>query len=557
MTNKLSLASSSRIALLCALGALVLVSCAKGGADAGANATGNTLADAAPPLDALPLTTATNGPNTPAPLGAALPPAPRVRVARLEQPGDQYAYLDRAYAESRAFANAPPDYAYDYNGERPWVWRANDGAVRVAERLPDGRLRYYYYEPGASDPYLVQDPEGAYAYSSGQLVAMYGPDGSVLPYDDYEARSDQAGRYLAWAAGLYAASIHQQRYGVEQARWQAEQANVAAQRQRWAAEQSQYGAWQAYHDAHDQEEQAHWAGERYRREAETSRFAAATNDQGAAFQAAQAAQQARQIAQRYNPGFDGGAGRTAPAQGFGSRYGDNGPSRGQPLPGPGPAGPGAFADRRGGVQGGQQAAQQQAAIAAQQAQSQAQGAAAARQTEIRAAVIQQHQQQMAAQQAQSQARSQAQAAAGARQTEIRAAVIQRHQQQMAAQQAQSQAQAAAGARQTEIRAAILQQHQQQVAAQQSQAHDAAAARQTEIRAAVIQQHQQQVAAQQAGAQAASAARQTEIRAAVIQKHQQQVAAQQVHAAPAAQHAPPEANKPQHHGDDHGPPPGHN
>ncbi len=530
-TSNFSLISPSRSAMILALGVLSLAACNPRGQGAQGNVGSATVADAAPPLDALPLTTAAAAPGVLAPTASALPPAPRVRIARVARPGDEYAYLDRAYAQSRAFADAPPDYAYDYDGERPWVWRSNDGAVRVAERLPNG-LRYYYYEPGASYPYLVQDPQNSYAYSGGQLVAVYGPDGAVVPYGDYGDRPDFAGRYLARAAALYAASIHQQRQAVEQARWNAERAGVAAEREEWAAQQSQYGAWQAYHDAHDQEEQAHWAAERYRREAEAARYATVVNDQASALQATQAAQQARDLAQRYGqvsaPRFVGGGPNGGPGSGqvFRGQPGYGGPSAPPGLPQNGfaasnPYGqPHAYGqprpDGRPSFQGppgagAQQIAQQHQAeqLAALQAQQTALASARAQQSAQAEAARQASVAQMRAQQAfqagQARQTTQAQAQMAAQQQQARQAAFasaQAHAQQAAHQQAARQASEQAHAQ----IAAQQQQAARQTALAAAQAHAQQAAQQQAARQATEQAHAQMAAQQQAARQAAEQAR---------------------------------------------------
>jgi hypothetical protein len=105
-------------------------------------------------------------PIAPAPAASALPPAPPVQVGRLSDPQDTYAYADEADSENNAFGDAPPDYTVDYGGTQPWIWRGDDQSERVAEPLPSGGYRYYYYQPGAQYPYLVRDPEYSYGYDS-------------------------------------------------------------------------------------------------------------------------------------------------------------------------------------------------------------------------------------------------------------------------------------------------------------------------------------------------------------------------------------------------------
>ena len=260
MSRTKTFAHASRITVAVSVIGFLLAACGKGQS-----------ASTAPPLDALPLTTAL-APSAPAPSTARLPSAPPARLARLAQPQDSYAYLDRAYAAANAYSDAPPDYTVNYDGERPWIWRASDNSERVVERTSEG-LRYYYYEPGAGVPYLVQDGSYTYAYSDGMLVAIYGPGGEQEPYEYLQRRTDVAGRYLAWGATLYAASRSQQRFAAEQAHWDERRADIAATRAAWSAEQSRDDAWAAYHQAHAAEEQTHWAIEQERRNAEVVRYA--------------------------------------------------------------------------------------------------------------------------------------------------------------------------------------------------------------------------------------------------------------------------------------------
>ena len=258
MTKPALRAARPRLLTGCAL-ALLTAGCNRAAAPAAS----------APPLDALPLTDVSS-PVPPAPAAGALPAAPPARIARIAQPSEAYAYLDRADRTSAAYSEAPPDYAVDYRGSRPWVWRGGDGSERVVEITPDGQ-RDYYYEAGAQQPYFVQDGDYGYAYSGPSLVEVYGPGGAIEPYGFAERRAALAGRYLAWGAGLYAASLHQPRLPAEQARWEAQRYALDARRSAWAADRSRVQAWSAYHDAHAAED-AHWAAERDRRNSEIARL---------------------------------------------------------------------------------------------------------------------------------------------------------------------------------------------------------------------------------------------------------------------------------------------
>src|SRR5579872_270912 len=117
------LARSSTLALAGALAAAALAAgCQKGGAP------GNAALPSSPPPPpaALPLTNAAP-PAAEAPPATALPSGPPLRRARLSRPEDRYAFADRADQMSYGFGDAPPDYAFDYQGGRPWAWQNENG----------------------------------------------------------------------------------------------------------------------------------------------------------------------------------------------------------------------------------------------------------------------------------------------------------------------------------------------------------------------------------------------------------------------------------------------
>ena len=229
----------------------------------------------APPANALALPL-TAGPATavvPAPAAAALPNAPRIRVVRVANHSDEYAYVDRAYEMSSAIGQAPPDYGFDYEGVHLWVWRSSNREVRLIEPV-EGGYRYYYYQRGASEPYLVRDPEYSYGYSDGQLVTVYDNEGRLLPPEYIDQREDDAGRYLARAVDLYEASLRSERRSVNAANWAEQRSELDVARSRWEAEQSQQDAWRSYRAQHEAEGRAYWQGERDQRD----RSARAFND---------------------------------------------------------------------------------------------------------------------------------------------------------------------------------------------------------------------------------------------------------------------------------------
>lgn len=214
--------------------------------------------------DALPLTTSAQA-YAPAPPVESLPRAPAPRVVYVNRPAEAYQYADDAYAMNDAFGDAPPDYSFDYDGSRPYVWRSDDNAMRVVEYTSEGD-RYYYYRPGQSDPYLVRDPHYAYAYSGGELVTVYDDRGRVVSERDLGPRTDYAGRYLARARAIEAAAYRDRREQIAASNWAAERDRIARDRARERDQQRQSREWLAYHDQHEADQRAQWQAEQARRE---------------------------------------------------------------------------------------------------------------------------------------------------------------------------------------------------------------------------------------------------------------------------------------------------
>lgn len=276
----------SRLVLVALAPSLMLIGCKPTGQAASASS-------APPPLAALPLSSVNAPPITSAPTGSALPPAPPAMIGSLADPDQGYAYADQAYAMASALGDAPPDYEFDYvGGESPWVWQGDDQSLRIAEPLPDGGERYYYYQPGADAPYLIADPDYSYGFDNGVLVVVYDRSGHRLPPDMMRRQAGLAGRYFYRARDLYTAARQRQRQAVAENNWSARRAAVDAERAQWSVEQAQDSQWAAYHSAHVAQEQAHWGDEAYRRGAEAARFAQTIGDPQLAqrdWQAAQAA----------------------------------------------------------------------------------------------------------------------------------------------------------------------------------------------------------------------------------------------------------------------------
>jgi len=264
---------------------------------------------AAPPA-ALPLATNSAAALTDAPAASALPAAAAAPIAPSSDPSQDYAYADRAWAMSDAFGDSPPDYAVDDGGVTPWIWTASDNSTRVAEAVPGGE-RYYYYEPGATQPFYVQDTDYGYSFNNGALVGVYDHSGHAVPAG---ANAALAGRFLSRGETLRQAATSAPHQPVAANNWQAQRGYIAAQRTTWAQDAQSNPAWTAYHTQNQAAEQAHWAPEAASRETWAADTDARLGDQAKA-------QQERALAAAAKPPAPGPGAQPSPP----------------PLPGHGPA----------------------------------------------------------------------------------------------------------------------------------------------------------------------------------------------------------------------------
>lgn len=111
-------------------------------------------------------------------------------------------YWNNAYSQGQSYYDQPPSY-FPYNGATPLVWNQGSMITRIVEALVGGGQREYYYQPGAAYPYFVRDPQYAYAYNDGRLIAAYDPYGRPLAETVLVERAPIAGRYLVRAQTLY------------------------------------------------------------------------------------------------------------------------------------------------------------------------------------------------------------------------------------------------------------------------------------------------------------------------------------------------------------------
>jgi hypothetical protein len=248
--------------------ALVLAGCQKAPDNTASADSASVMA--APALPAtLPMTNAPAQQATLAPAATALPRAQPLRTVRVADPRSAYAYADQASYFSQSLGDAPPDYSFNYDNVSPWAWQGYDGSRTFVEPVAGG-YRTYYYRAGAEQPYFVRDPDYGYGYDGDQLAAIYGPDGALIPYDNYGPQEAYAAAYLWRARRMYEAS--RARQAISAADWAARQNSIIAAREQWAANRDRQADWAAYHAQEAAQESRYWAQEAQRRVEDQQRF---------------------------------------------------------------------------------------------------------------------------------------------------------------------------------------------------------------------------------------------------------------------------------------------
>lgn len=245
-----------------------LGACNGGGAPA---PTGSADALAAPV--ALPLSTTTPATLTQAPPVTALPVGQPLRMARLGDRREGYRYLDRGLYQEDAVEDAPPDYSFEDGGVRPWTWGTGDGARVISEPVAGG-YRTYYYDAGSDRPYLVRDPNYAYAYDNGALVAAFTVAGVQIDLTDGSDVAQYGGRYFSRGHALWGRATSGQHLAVNAYAWSDRRADLAAQRVTWQRHIADNPDWSAWNSAHQSEEQAPWVDVRVQHQQAAQQFGA-------------------------------------------------------------------------------------------------------------------------------------------------------------------------------------------------------------------------------------------------------------------------------------------
>ncbi|HEX3917047.1 MAG TPA: hypothetical protein VHW60_06880 [Caulobacteraceae bacterium] len=224
---------------------------------------------AAPTNSAADNTAAVNEATGDAPADADLPAAAAAPVAPAASPTAAYAEADQASDLSDAFADAPPDFTYDYDGAQSSVWRTHDNYERIAEQTSDGP-RVYYFAPGATQPFYIQASDYGYGFQGGALVAVYDSHGHQLAQPAVAQQADMAGRFLQRAHALQQGAQQQPHQNGPPPNWTQQRSALDAQTSRLTQDQQSNPDWQAYHAQHGAADTTRWAADRAHNLAQTS-----------------------------------------------------------------------------------------------------------------------------------------------------------------------------------------------------------------------------------------------------------------------------------------------
>ncbi len=128
----------------------------------------------------------------------------RTSPQRSETARDYY-LIDAADGLAQAIGDAPPDFAFRFDGRDAWIWQSNEGEAMIVEPSPYGVIQYYY-APRAAAPYLVRDVYQSYAFEGPDFVASYGQDGRLDQRVPSPRTLDSADRLQARGRAIMAAS---------------------------------------------------------------------------------------------------------------------------------------------------------------------------------------------------------------------------------------------------------------------------------------------------------------------------------------------------------------
>ena len=149
--------------------------------------------------------------------GGPYEPAPPPAYSDVESP-DLYAFIDRADSLWEAIGDAPPDFAFAFEGAEPWAWELADGQRVVVEETADG-IQSYYFSPGDAGPFLAVRPGMSFGFEGETVAVVYGPDGGAMPRETGAAHLGEGADLFARGRQLLRAMLQKQWREVDSQAW--------------------------------------------------------------------------------------------------------------------------------------------------------------------------------------------------------------------------------------------------------------------------------------------------------------------------------------------------
>ena len=226
------------------------------------------------------------------------PPPP---VYSADESPDAYAYIDRADSLWDVIGNAPPDYAFPFEGAEPWAWQLQDGDSIIVEETPEG-IQSYYFGPEGDGPFLAVRPGMSFGFSGETVAVVYGPDGGAMPRTDGAAHLEEGVALYARGRSLRRAMQQRQWREVDSQAWIDTSPILWGSVQIWDEGRVRHPGWGRHHDR--------WRDAEWRRRSE--------------------AEQARRraLAEQFRRWREGGF--QGPPPGRFHRPGEHGPGAGRP-----------------------------------------------------------------------------------------------------------------------------------------------------------------------------------------------------------------------------------
>lgn len=186
-----------------------------------------------------------------------------------------YQWIDDADALLDAIGDSPPDFTFAYDRNDIWGWRTGTGHEIYGEPLGGGAIRYYYFEPGSREPFLVQDENFAFGYrSGGRLIVVYDRDGRLLSRSEGDREASLADWLYRRARAIHASAQNDRGWEPVDAGYWAEQVPIIVDlRLRWSSGRDRHPGWRRWHGRTGAAKwRAPLAGERQRRWSDGDRF---------------------------------------------------------------------------------------------------------------------------------------------------------------------------------------------------------------------------------------------------------------------------------------------